>query len=327
MKKLVFLLALTLLLVPAFVYAAPPGCTWEGDPAFRYGWNYLDGLPYNQPGPDVATTWAGGAITRTLGPYSAHATWTPLTCKALDTLCFQCVSIKGWGLALDPTTQPVELLPGQLWYQDVTITPPCSAQIGDVDTVIARCVYANNAGNCDFSCGDCNDPNVRPGDGLNYYSADTLFVTIIPAPPALAILQDSITYVERGQVQAYVGFSLCNSDPCAPPTAINYSIVSKLHVPPVPPYPWTGSVMVPGGECRDAYAILDASLIPVCTYDTLTIIAWMGVPPVYDTCVQLIHIIAPQDVPLFTVPVVTILVLALILAAAVFMRRRAVSRA
>jgi hypothetical protein len=32
-------------------------------------------------------------------------------------------------------------------------------------------------------------------------------------------------------------------------------------------------------------------------------------------------------VPLFTVPVVTILVLALILAAAVFMRRRAVSRA
>jgi hypothetical protein len=48
---------------------------------------------------------------------------------------------------------------------------------------------------------------------------------------------------------------------------------------------------------------------------------------VYDTCVQIIHIVEPEPVPLFTVPVVTILVLALILAAAVFMRRRAVSRA
>jgi hypothetical protein len=46
-----------------------------------------------------------------------------------------------------------------------------------------------------------------------------------------------------------------------------------------------------------------------------------------DTCVQVIHVVEPSSVPLFTVPVVTILVLALILAVAIFMRRRAVNRA
>jgi hypothetical protein len=67
----------------------------------------------------------------------------------------------------------------------------------------------------------------------------------------------------------------------------------------------------------------------VCTYDTLTIIVWSLAGPTiwYDTCVQRVHVVTPVPVPLFTVPVVTILVLALILAAAVFMRRRAVSRA
>jgi len=334
MKKLGYVLALMLLLVPAFAYAAPPGCSWEGDPSLRYGWNYLDALPYHQPGPDTATTWAGGSITRTLGPYNAAASWLPAGCHAVDTLCFDAVSLHGW--SLDGGAYPFGLLwilgPGYLWYQDVTIKAPCSAHIGDQDRVIARCQYANHAGVCDFSCGDCHDPNTRPADGKFYYSADTLYVIIVASPPALSVVQDSLTLVESGQTDAFIPFSLCNTDPCAPTTPINYSITSKGHIPRVLPYPWAGTVSVPGGECRDVYAQLnaDTALVAVCTWDTLTCIGWMGTPPevAYDTCVMLVHVVPKAtSVPLFTVPVVTILVLALILAAAVFMRRRAVNRA
>ena len=55
------------------------------------------------------------------------------------------------------------------------------------------------------------------------------------------------------------------------------------------------------------------------------IIAWAG--DTYDTCVQLIHIVDPVPVPLFSAPVVTILVLAMLLTAAVLMRRRAANKA
>ena len=46
---------------------------------------------------------------------------------------------------------------------------------------------------------------------------------------------------------------------------------------------------------------------------------------IYDTCVQAIVVVEAVPVPLFTRPVVTIMVLAMILAAAVVMRRRATS--
>jgi len=326
MKKLVCLLALMLLLAPTFVYAAPAGCTWEGDPSFRYGWNYRDGLPYNQPGPDAITMYAGQSKTKQLGPYNSAPSWLPAGCKALDTLCAEFISANGWTMTYNPPLGPQELGSSYLWYQNVTITAPCNVALGHVERIIARCNYVNNAGVCDSLCGDCNDPNIRPADGLKYYSADTLYITVVAAPPGLGILQEDTTLVEQGQTQAYIVFGLCNTDPCAPPTRIDYSIVSTGNVGP-PPYTWTGFVTPPGGECRDAFATVDAGEAATCTYDRLTIIAWMGVPPVYDTCVQVIHVIEPRNVPLFTVPVVTILVLALILAAAVFMRRRAVSRA
>jgi hypothetical protein len=60
----------------------------------------------------------------------------------------------------------------------------------------------------------------------------------------------------------------------------------------------------------------------------LTIIAWdAATGTVYDTCVQVVHVVEPVPVPLFTTPVVTILVLAMILAAAVIMKRTAISKA
>jgi hypothetical protein len=323
MKKLVFL-SLALMLLSGIAYAQPPGCSWEGDPAFRYGWGYLNGLPYNQPGPDYITAIAGQTLTYRLGPYNAHPTWTPTTCKNTDTLCFHISDNLGWTIACTPPADaPTILGAGYLFYEDVSITLPCNVTVGQIDEVIAVCAYTNIAGTCDVSCGDCNDPNVRPGDGLNYYSADTLYITVVVSPPALGIFQDSIYYVEQGQTQAYVPFTIANQDECAPPTLFNYNIVSKGHIGAA--INQSGSVTVNGGEQQDVYGIINAGTAAICTYDTLTIIAWAGTA--YDTCVQLVHVVSPVTVPLFTAPVVTILVLALVLAAAVFMRRRAVSRA
>lgn len=326
MKRFTFVAMLALLLVPAFVLAqAPPGCSWEGDPSLRYGWNYMDGLPFNQPGPDFTTIYAGQSITKGLAPYNAHPTWTPAGCKATDTLCFHAVSYSGWGLSGSPAMGSLFILgSGYIWYQYVTITAPCNVVLNQVDTVIATVTYANVLGVCDPSCGDCNDPNVRPGDGLNYYSSDTLYITVVAAPPALGVFQDTLTLVERGQTAAYVPFSICNQDPCSPPLTHYYTITSTGNVPYTIP---GSSIAVAGAECEDVYAILNAGAATACTYDELTIIVWVGDPAVYDTCVQRIHVVEPQPVPLFTVPVVTMLVLALILAAAVFMRRRAAARA
>ena len=171
----------------------------------------------------------------------------------------------------------------------------------------------------DFQCDieDCRDQVDNDRDGfIDERHGDC-------GGPTIAILQDSLTLVDHGQTQAYIPFSICNTDPCAP--NYGYNIKSKGHVGPA--INTTGTVAVPGGTCKDVYGIIDAGGSSVCALDTLTIIAWGGVPVMYDTCVQIIHVVSSEAVPLFTVRVVTILVLALILVAAVFMRRRAVSAA
>jgi len=331
MKKIFAVLALAILLVPAMVLAQPPaGCTWDSDHALRYGWGQADGLPFNQPGPDYATIYAGQTLLYTLAPYNVNgSTYDPIhgetECYALDTLCFHAVSFQGWTLTFNPPAgEAFELdMGGYIWWQEISITAPCDVAIGDMDTIIAGSAYTNNAIVCAPECGDCADPNRRLSDGLTLYNADTLYLTVVVAPPALGILQDTLTLVERGQTQAYIPFSICNQDECAGVTTYNYNIVSMGHVGAA--INMTGSVGAPGGECKDVYGIIDASGATACDYDTLTIVVWIG--STYDTCVQVIHVIEPQPVPLFTVPVITILVLALILAAAVFMRRRAVSRA
>jgi len=329
MKKIFAILALAILLVPGIVLAEASDCAGvkQGDPALRYGFGYLDGLPFNQPGIDYADIYAGATLTYELGPYNAHTSWTPLgVCDAEDTLCFTAISKQGWTVSGDPALgEPVLLGPGYIWYNLVSITAPCAVTPCDYDTLIAYCAYVDDELLCRWDCIDCAD-NIRPGDGKYYYNADTLIIHVIESPPALAVLQDTLTYVERGQTQAYVPFAVCNQDDCAPPTLYGYNIKSKGHVGSA--INVTSSTTVNGGECNDVYGIIDAGTTLACTYDTLTIIVWTTAAPIiYDTCVQVIHVIEPEPVPLFTVPVVTILVLALILAAAVFMRRRAVSRA
>jgi hypothetical protein len=345
MKKLMIVLALALLLVPAIAAADPSYCQYNGDPSMRFSFNQVVGYDngwilnppgtYNQPGPDYATIYAGQTITQVLGPYNAAASWVPSCAIAgvPDTLALLGWSLGGWSVVGDPAFGGMRVLSGGaggIWLQYVDITAPCGVSIGQLDTVIVKTVYwSTYTGAPAPECTDCFDPNLRPGDGLLYYNADTLIIEVVAPPPLpmLSILQDTLTLVDRGTTSAYIPFTICNQDECAPPTLFGYNIKNKGVAGRIPVINQTGSTTVAGGTCKDVYGIIDAGLALACDYDTLTIIAWTPAPVVYDTCVQVIHVIEPEPVPLFTVPVVTILVLALILAAAVFMRRRAVSRA
>jgi hypothetical protein len=207
------------------------------------------------------------------------------------------------------------------------IEVPCDAEIGEVNVVCLQMAFCDTGLVCAPDCGDCEDPNWYGDPPAPYYSITCCTLTVITPPPALYILQDSLTEVEEGQTAAYIPFEICNGNPCAPPTTYAYNIKSKGHVGPAIDQSSTAP-NVPGGECQIVYGIIDAGSAIICDLDTLTIIAWsVEEPIVYDTCVQLIHVVEPVPVPLFSAPVVTILVLAMILAAAVFMKRRAVSRA
>lgn len=214
-----------------------------------------------------------------------------------------------------------------VWYYNVAvcITVPCEALVGDLNTFSVQMVYCDE-GVAAPDSGDCVDPNVRSGP-VDCYSTLNQDFEVVTSPPALYILQDTLYFVEQGQTAAYIPFSVCNGDPCAPATDYDYVITSLGYVGTALNQTGTAAGVV-GGTCEDVYGIVDAGIAAVCTYDTLTIVVWdAGVGSIYDTCVQAIHVVEPVPVPLFTAPVVTILVLAMILAAAVIMKRHAVSKA
>jgi hypothetical protein len=342
MNKLFIVLALLVLLVPGIVLGA---CSQQGDPYIRYGWicgdvgpcacnipgwnppaggtNCLPPGQYYPAGFDTVDAYAGLQLAMDV-MMGNHALDNP------DTFCARVFGYPaGWTFSGNPALGAgIILNPGYGWWQTTYINVPCNAVMGSYNRVIIQENYFPTSGAPCIDCGDNEVPNFRAcssGDPCTrvMYREDTLFVHIVAAPPALAILQDTVTVVERGQTQAYIAFHICNQDECAPLTTHNYNIKSKGHVGAA--INTSGSVGIPGGECRDVYGVLNAGTAVACTWDTLTIIAWVG--STYDTCVQRVHVIEPLSVPLFTAPVVTILVLALILAAAVFMRRRAVSRA
>lgn len=137
------------------------------------------------------------------------------------------------------------------------------------------------------------------------------------------ILNDDLCFVERGQSQAYLGFSICNPNICTPlPYTYQYRLTSKGHVgDAIDIY---GEVTVPSGSCEDVYGIIDADIAIVCTWDTLTMIAWStGSTADYDTGVQVIHVIESEPVPLLSAPIAAALLLALAFTGLIFMRRYA----
>jgi hypothetical protein len=291
-------------------------CWKEGDPAL-----YVDF------GEDTRDVIHGETVCWTIGP--ANFGFVSATCPDPDTFCVDVVETAGWLCSADPPLGECTILdPGYLWWQEICICVPCDAQTCEYDTIIATMAYCYWCGDdtlfCAPECGDCENPNWYGGNP--YYSSDTVIVHVIDPPPALVIEQPDSTNVGAGQTAAYIPFQICNADPCALPTDYGYCITSVGSVN-IPAIVQCDTITVSGGECAAIYGVIDAGTALECEYDTLTIIAWTIVPPIiYETCWQWIHVVE-EEVPLFTTPVVTILVLAMILAAAVFMKRRAASRA
>ena len=286
-------------------------CTKEGDPAFFV--SFPAGVQYVVKG----EVWE-----YEIGP--ANFGFVSGTCTAMDTFCVKAEDQLGWTVTGDPAFNTATILdPGYLWWQMVYVEVPCGATVGETNTVTAVMAYTDVAGVCAPDCGDCEDPNMYSGSP--HYSTTTVDFEVVESPPSLYILQDSLYFVEQGQTAAYIPFSVCNGDACAPSTAFDYRITSTGVVGGA--IDQTGQVSVDGGACVDVYGIIDGGTANVCDYDELTIIVWDDATgTVYDTCVQLIHVVTPVPVPLFTAPIVTILVLVMILAAAVIMKRTLTAR-
>jgi hypothetical protein len=310
MKKLT-MLAVALMLLPGALFAGD--IIRDGDPGFFWGlYTTADVIKGENYCDDVAATNFGFLSTS--------------LCQAEDTFCLHYEDLLGWTLTTDFAEGEAFIVgAGSYYVAGICVQVPCDATIGQTNTVTVRMSFIDVDGVCQPDSADCVDPNVY--SGANKYDISSVVLTVVESPPALYILQDSLYYVEQGAVAAYIPFSICNGDPCAPATVYGYNIQSTgvvgaaIDVTDV-----TGGVL--GGECEQVYGIIDAGAANVCDYDELTIIAWDDeTGTVYDTCVQLIHVIEPVPVPLFTTPVVTILVLAMILAAAVIMKRTAVSKA
>jgi len=310
MKKFA-ILAIALILLPSVLYANT--VIKDGDPGFFV--QFSTALAQVVPG-EVYCDYAA----------PANFGFANTTCTLDDTFCFHFSDQLGW--AIEGVTyaegEAFELGSGSYFWADVCITVPCEATIGTVNTWTWVFAYTDVDGVCQPDSGDCPEPTVY--SGVPRPSTITMDLEVVTAPPALYILQDTLYLVEQGQTAAYIPFSICNGDPCAPPTSYDYNIKSTGVVGPAIDQSGTAA-NVPGGECQDVYGVIDAGEANVCDYDELTIVVWRQDGSVYDTCVQEIHVVEPVPVPLFTTPVVTILVLAMILAAAVIMKRTAISKA
>lgn len=138
----------------------------------------------------------------------------------------------------------------------------------------------------------------------------------------LEILQDTLYFIDQGSSLAHIPFSICNANPYADPMDYYYRITSTGHI---------GSAIdqrgtfenIYGGECEDVYGVIEAGETDVCDFDTLTIVVWGVLESA--TCVQIVHVIEPLPVSLFTTPVLVILVIAVILVVTILMRRRIAS--
>lgn len=313
MKKLIVLLAV--LLVPVVASADVEDVVFDGD-AGIYGDFYA-----------TADVIAGETYCDVVAPANFGFIST-LCADVIDTFCNHFYDDLGWYIAAvnsyDAEGVCWELDSGYTFDVPVCITVPCDVTIGTTNNFCAMMAYCDPFEVCQPDAGDCENPN--DWDGTPIYNTTCCELTVVPTPPGVYILQDTLYFVEVGLTNAYIPFAICNPDPCSLGDEYGYNISSQgligsaINV--------TSTETVVGGKCGDVYGILDAGLAEICDYDTLTIIAWtVEGEAIYDTCVQVVHVVEPLDVPLFSTPVITILVLAMILAAAVIMRRTAANKA
>ncbi len=305
MKKLL-LLALAILIIPNLVHAqctpVGTGLEWYGDPFIMPAGN----IPiFAGQTLEWATSEAGGCL--------AICITAP---EGADELCGTMVldSETGWIYGQDFGTCWLMEEADGCWYWYFDVTAPLDAVVGTINTCYFITTYCNDiSGELDPAC-----------------ATDSMLVyfEVVEPPVEIEIFQDTLTEVDQGVTSAYIPFQICNGDPSADPRDYEYWITSVGSVR-IPAIDQSGTILaVPPGDCGWVYGIIDASAAEIGDTDELTILGFFdetGPGGIYDTCVQEIIIVEAVGVPLFTRPVVTIMVLAMILAAAVVMRRRASS--
>lgn len=250
----------------------------DGDPAFFVA--FPSEVQYIQPG----ETW-----TWEVGP--SNFGFLPTTpCQESDTFCVTVGDLLGWTIIGDPPLGvPTVLDPGFFWWQEIVVTAACDATVGQLDTVTAVMSYSDGTA-CYPDSGDCVDPNIYGDDPR--YSTITVVFEVVPATPAIYILQDTLYFVTQGQCAAYVPFSVCNGDPCSGAAEFICEITSAGHIGEA--IDQFDTVTIEGGSCEDVYGVVNARMSPACTFDTLTIVAWdAATGAVYDTCVQTLHVLEP----------------------------------
>lgn len=294
------------------MYRAPltgtPACMKEGDPAF-----YVDF------GGETRDVIAGETVCWEIAP--ANFGFVSGLCPDADTFCVWAEDTEGWTITGDPPLEACTILDaGYVWYQDVCIAVPCETAVSEHDTLRIHMTYCDGSGVCRHDCTDCEDPNWWAG--TPYFSADTVVLHVVPSPPALFIVQDSLSYVEMGQSAGYLLFTICNGNACSPPAAYEYCIYNTGYF--AEGFPQCGTTPpITGGECENVYGIVDAGTAEACDFDTLLIVAWdAATGTAYDTCVQVVHAVTPMPVPVFEAPFVLVLVSVLILATALILWNR-----
>lgn len=305
MKKLV-LLALAMMLVPNLVNAQ---CTING--------TYLEwyGAPYELPSEENILIFPGQTLV--WDNYTSGEPGCLVICVDAVELCGFLVydTQTGWVYGEDAGVVAEIGEDGEdtCWIFYFSVTCPLEAVIGTVNDVELILAYANDvSGELDIAC-----------------ATDTAYAyfEVIDPPVELEIFCSELTEVDEGVLSAYIPFEFCNGDPGADPRDYDWRVTSQGTIGPA--IDQSGTLLaVPPGDCDWVYGILDASGAFPDDVDTLTMLGFFnasGPGGIYDTCVQAIVVVEAVPVPLFTRPVVTIMVLAMILAAAVVMRRRATS--
>jgi C1A family cysteine protease len=238
-----------------------------------------------------------------LGPFQLA-----ICIEGTDTICVHAEDTEGWFLGGD--VDECSIIADDCWeFWNVYVQAPLTAEICDYDTVRAILAVCDVNGVCTAACG---------------VDTTTLVLHVVEPPPSILVLQDSLSYVDSGVAVAFVPFAICNDQPAASPRDYDYTITSLGYVGSAIAESGTLSG-VSGGECGVVYAAVDAGEASVCDYDTLTIIAWTGTAPdrIYDTCVQVIHVIEPLSVPLLSAWMIALLAVVSIAVSAVCIRRRA----
>ena len=264
--------------------------------------------------PDLSAGFPSGTQTAVKGESWCYDIYPANSGASADTFCLEVYDTRGWTIGADPAAEVCrELNPGNNWTQQICVVPPCSASAGELDTVYAVMAYCDPAGVCSPDCGG-NDTTM-------------VILSAAEAESDIFIDQANRFFVVAGQPETLVPFDLCNPNPCAPDADYSYEITSSGYSDggcAIPSINETGNENgVGGGECRTVYASVDASA--ACIGDTadLQIIAWVGTK--YDTCHQIVEVIEPRAIPVFSDTVMTVLVLALILAGAIIIGRKSAS--